>query len=166
MTKIYKGILILILLVITGLGLIYLGVYDIGTSNHDNAMVNWILDTGMTQAVQYHAKKIQVPPLSDPALVQTGFRHYNEMCVSCHGAPGVLPGEIAQGLWPAAPDLTKTATDWTPAQLYWIVKNGIKFTAMPAWGPSHTDQEIWAMVAFLQKFPSLSAQDYKAMKTR
>ena len=153
----------LLLLVGAGLFVLYSGIYNISTGNHDTALVNWLLDTGMMRAVQYHAKGIIAPALTDPAMIRTGCAHYREMCVMCHAAPGVEPGEIAAGLWPTAPKLREGVSDWTPAELFWIIKYGIKFTAMPAWGPSHNDDQIWALVAFVEKQPQLSAQEYAAM---
>ncbi len=145
---------------------LYSGTYNISTYNHDTGPMNWVLDTGMTRSVARHAKQIKAPALDDPAMVQMGYNHFHEMCVSCHGAPGIRPEEIAQGLWPKAPDLAKTVPDWTPAQLFWITKNGIKFSAMPAWGPTHPDDEIWAVVAFLEKLPHLSPGDYHEMEQK
>ncbi len=140
------------------------GDYNISTTNHDNALVNRALATVMRHSVQTHAAGITAPPLADPAMIRLGFDHYDEMCVSCHGAPGIEPDEISEGLWPKAPNLAKIVRSWTPAELFWITKNGVKFTAMPGWGPSHTDPMIWAMVAFMEKLPTLSAADYKEMK--
>jgi mono/diheme cytochrome c family protein len=157
---------VLIVLVAIGVGaliVIYSGALDVGTHHHDNALINWVLDTGMTRSVQRHARGISVPPLSDSAMIDLGFRHYHEMCVGCHGAPGVKPGEIAMGLWPEAPDLAKTVAEWTPAELYWVIKSGIRFTSMPAWGPSHDDHRLWAMTAFVQQLPRISASEYRAM---
>jgi mono/diheme cytochrome c family protein len=159
-----KLLVAVVVLVVIGIAAVIVsGAYDVGTSNHDNALMNWALDTAMTRSVERHAKGIAVPPLSDPAMVQRGFQHYREMCVECHGAPGVAPGEIAKGLFPDAPDLAKTAGDWKPAELYWIIKNGLKFTAMPAWGPTHDERALWAVTAFVERLPRLSAADYKAM---
>ena len=36
-------------------------------------------------------------------------------------------------------------------------------TGMPAWGPTHSDEKIWAMVAFLEKLPHMTAEQYKEM---
>ena len=36
-------------------------------------------------------------------------------------------------------------------------------TGMPAWGPTHSDEKIWAMVAFLEKLPHMTAAQYKEM---
>lgn len=159
---------ILIVLIIQAVALvifIFSGTYNISTANHDNAFVNWWLSEGATRAVKHHARGITVPSLDNPALVQEGFMHYDEMCVQCHGAPGKDPDEIAKGLWPKAPDLSMSPDDWTPAQLFWITKNGIKFSAMPAWGPTHDDDKIWSMVAFIEKLSKMSPADYQKMQT-
>ena len=74
-------------------------------------------------------------------------------------APGVPKGDIAQGLYPPPPDLAKGALLYTPAELFWIVKHGIKMTGMPAWS-DHSDDELWATVAFLQKLPGMTQEDY------
>lgn len=143
--------------------MIYSGVYDVSMANHDNGFVNWAFDTGTTRSVKHHALAVSKWPLNDPAMIREGREHFQEMCAMCHGAPGVEPGEIAQGLWPPAPDLRKVGNDWKPNELFWIIKNGIKFTAMPAWGPSHGDEKIWALVAFVRKLPDMSADDYNAL---
>jgi mono/diheme cytochrome c family protein len=143
--------------------LVYSGVYNVSTLNRDNWFINWVLDAGKERSIKQNAVGITVPPLDDPARVRAGSAHYKEMCVQCHGAPGVHPGEIAKGLWPEAPDLEMSASEWTPAQLFWITKNGIKFSAMPAWGPTHSDDKIWDIVAFVEKLPNLSDKDYQQM---
>ena len=145
---------------------VYSGAYNVGTANHDNALMNWFLDTAMTRSVQQHARAIPVPSLSDPAMVELGFRQYDKMCVGCHGAPGVPHGGIADGLWPEAPSLAGTAGEWTPAQLYWVIKNGLKFSSMPAWGPSRSDSALWAITAFVQQLPHLSPAQYQAMRDK
>lgn len=118
----------------------------------------------MKYSVRRHAQGIEVPSLSDPSLVRTGFGHYRETCETCHGAPGVEPAEMGIGLTPLPPKLTVQGHQWDAAELFWIVKHGIKMTGMPAWGPTHRDEELWAIVAFLQRLPTLSPEDYQAME--
>lgn len=141
------------------------GSYNVSTSNHDGRFVNWWMDTASTRSIKHHAGDVKVPPLDNPARIQEGFKHYHEMCVECHGAPGKEAEEIAKGLWPQAPDYSMLASGWTPAQLFWITKNGIKFTAMPGWGATHSDDKIWDIVAFVQKVSNLSPADYHQMET-
>lgn len=142
------------------------GACSIGVTEHGHGLVDRALASAMAHSVRRHASEIRVPNLDDPSAVRMGFDHYDEMCVTCHGAPGADPDEIASGLWPKAPDLTKAADRWKPQELFWIVKHGIRFTAMPAWGPTHDDKMIWAMVALMEKLPHLDPAEYQAMKAR
>jgi mono/diheme cytochrome c family protein len=161
--KLGAAVLIVLVVIVSGaLIVIYSGIYNVSTNNHDNALANWVLDTAMTRSVQRQARGISAPASSDSTLM-TGFHEYRG-CVGCHGAPGVPPGAIAKGLWPEAPDLAKTADDWTPAQLFWIIKNGLKFTSMPAWGPTRDDRRLWALTAFVHQLPRISASRYHAME--
>ena len=71
-------------------------------------------------------------------------------------------GDIAHGLYPPPPDLANTVPLYSPAELFWIVKHGIKMTGMPAWS-DHSDEEIWATVGFIEKLPGMSEQDYASL---
>jgi hypothetical protein len=68
-------------------------------------------------------------------------------------------GDIAKGLYPQPPNLTHAAEHFSPAELFWIVKNGIKASGMPSW-TDHSDQELWATVAFLEKLPRMTQEEY------
>ena len=83
-------------------------------------------------------------------------------CVTCHGAPGADYAKFAEGMRPDPPDLKDIVNDRPPAQLFWVVKNGIKMTGMPGFGAIGVpDQELWSIVAFLKKLPSVSEADFK-----
>jgi mono/diheme cytochrome c family protein len=146
-----------------GLGFAYSGMYDVGAMPPDRGVVAWVLGTTMDHSVQRHAAGIRVPPLDDPGMVKTGFQHYREMCVSCHGAPGVEPAELAKGLNPSPPLLVESVGDWKPNELFWITKYGVRMTGMPAWGVTHSDDKLWALVAFMRGLPKLSAAEWEAM---
>lgn len=53
-----------------------------------------------------------------------------------------------------------TAREWRPAELYWVVRHGVKATGMPAWAYRLSDRDLWAVVAFLRQLPTLSPADY------
>jgi hypothetical protein len=52
----------------------------------------------------------------------------------------------------------------TPAQLFWIIKNGIKMTGMGSYGAVHKDEEIWNLVAFVQRLPKMTPEQYGQME--
>jgi mono/diheme cytochrome c family protein len=89
------------------------------------------------------------PLAADPRALSTGRAAYTGSCAVCHGAKGDGRGVFGRTTYPDATDLTgvKNKSD---AQLFWIVKNGLGFTAMPAFGGQYKDEQIWAMVAYIR----------------
>lgn len=142
---------------------IYSGIFNVAATYPDSAPVAWALSTIMDNSVKRHSRGIEAPQLDDPAMIRTGLSHYQQMCVGCHGAPGVPIGAVGRGLNPDPPELTEAAGDWKPNELFWITKNGVRMSGMPAWGVTHSDKEIWAIVAFTRKLPSMKPAEYQAM---
>ncbi|TPG14640.1 cytochrome c [Sphingomonas koreensis] len=141
---------------------IWFGVYNIAADAPHSRPIFALLGSLRDRSIAVHARGVTPPAdLGTPDHVSAGAGLYAEMCQGCHLGPGVEKTEISQGLYPQAPELAK-ATDLTPAQQFWIIKHGVKLSAMPAWGKTHPDPLIWDMVAFLQKMPTLSTAQYKA----
>lgn len=153
-----------LLLVIAGFAgaFIYAGVYNIGADEPHSKLVYMTLDQLRERAIAHHARNI-VPPadLGSSKRLAMGAGLYNEMCSGCHLGPGAEKSEISQGLYPPAPELAR-GNDHSAAQQFWIIKHGVKLSAMPAWGRTHDDQLIWAMVAFVRALPKLSPEQYQA----
>lgn len=160
--KIVAAVSLFFVLAVAGaLAFIYSGVYDIGATTPHFALTHRVLRTVMEQSVKRQARDVKVPELDDPEKVHMGFRNFHAMCVTCHGARGLAASEISKGLYPEAPDLAEAAKNWTPAELYVIVKRGIKMSGMPAWEPTHSGDELWALVAFLKVLPSMPTTEYQ-----
>ncbi len=147
-----------------GAACLYGGWYDVAATNQHLAPTYWALDTGMRRSIGRRAERIAVPALDDERLAAQGLAHFRRHCVACHGAPGVAPEPFALGMAPAAANLAHTGREWTPAQLFWVIKYGLKMTGMPAWTYRLSDEEIWAVVAFLRVLPGLSPRDYQALQ--
>ena len=141
---------------------LYAGFYNVAATHQHLAPTFWLLKTGLRESVERRARSIEVPPLDDPALRQRGLHVYDAQCAQCHGAPGVAPQPFALGLTPVATNLAYGARTRTAAELYWMVKNGIKMTGMPAWEFRLAENDLWAVVAFLRELPLLSPADYAA----
>jgi cytochrome c553 len=117
----------------------------------------------MQRSVAAHAPELTVPDLNDPNLVARGALHYATGCAACHGAPGELASPIAQQMTPVPPGLYGAWRDFDPSQLFWIIQNGVKLTAMPAWPAPQRSDEIWDMVAFVEHLRTLTTPDYLAL---
>jgi mono/diheme cytochrome c family protein len=148
------------LAILGGLAFIYSGVYDVAATSPHWPLTYWAMDTVRTRSVEMHAKGITPPSwINDETKVVEGTAHFAAHCASGHGAPGVPRGDIADRLYPKPADLKDVAQRYTPGELFWILKNGIKMSGMPSWS-DHSDAELWVTVAFLEKLPGMTEQDY------
>jgi len=138
---------------------VWSGIYNVGADVPHTRPVFAMMETLRDRSIAAHSRDVTVPNLQDPALVLKGAGQYAAMCTGCHLAPGMEDSEIRPGLYPQPPDLSKMRID--PKTAFWVVKHGVKMSAMPAWGTSHDDPTIWSMVAFLQKLPDLTPAQYK-----
>jgi len=154
----------LVLLAACAAAFIWSGRYDIGADAPHTRPVFALMQTLRERAIRAHAADLTVPDLTDPQLVLKGAGQYAAMCTQCHLSPAMADSEIRLGLYPQPPNLSRERVD--PKQAFWVIKHGIKMSAMPAWGASHDDATIWSMVAFLEKLPGMSAQEYKDIVAR
>jgi mono/diheme cytochrome c family protein len=151
---------VLILAIVGTFTFIYAGVYDVSATRPHWPVTYWVMETVRVQSVRARASDIKPPPwITEESRVVDGTEHFAGHCASCHGAPGVPRGDIANGLYPKPADLTNAAQRYTPGELFWILKNGIKMSGMPAWN-DHSDDKLWATVAFIEKLPTLAEADY------
>ncbi|WP_309604367.1 cytochrome c [Phenylobacterium sp.] len=138
------------------------GIYNIGADVPHTRPVLWMIGSMRDRSIAVRARDIRIPAdLASPARIAAGAGLYAEMCSGCHLAPGMEKTEISQGLYPAAPELSRGLAH-TPGEEFWMIKHGVKMTAMPAWGRTHSDELIWDMVAFVRTLPTLSAAQYQA----
>ena len=91
------------------------------------------------------------PVANDARAQSAGRAAYTGSCAVCHGAKGDGRGAFGTTTYPDATDFTSAAAkSKTDAQLFWIIKNGLGFTAMPAFGGQYKDDQIWAMVLYIR----------------
>ena len=164
MNILLKLIGIIVAAMLTAGGFLWSGVYNIGADSHHWRSTEWFVSLLRDRSIETRASSIRVPNLDDPHLILKGAGQYAAMCTACHLAPGVKDSELRSGLYPLPPNLSGVRLD--PGEAFWVIKHGIKMSAMPAWGGNHDDATIWSMVAFLQKLPDLSPQQYKDIVTK
>jgi mono/diheme cytochrome c family protein len=137
------------------------GWVNVGAQWPDPPPLAWWLHTSYEKAVARRAADIRAPDdLDDPASVLAGARAFEEMCSICHTPPGLSPTVQSQGLNPAPPQLSRMLSRRTPAQAFWVIQNGVRMTGMPAFGPSHSDAQLWQLVAFLKQAAGMDAAGY------
>jgi mono/diheme cytochrome c family protein len=165
MRRFFWGVVVtLLILIALPLVLLGAGVFNmaatVGPGALETTLASWTVD----RSVKVRAPQEISPVKEDPAAVEAGMVHYRAMCLQCHGAPDVQQHEFAQGLNPPPPELAVASKDWSDGELFWITKHGIRMTGMPAFGKSHSDEEIWQIVAFVRELGNLSESQVAALR--
>jgi mono/diheme cytochrome c family protein len=103
----------------------------------------------------------QVSPYAhDAGAWVAGGRLFQDHCAVCHDENGSGKSEIGRNTYPKAPDMRLTDTQGLgDGALYFVIANGVRYTAMPAWAGEHTPDEIWKMVAFIRKLPAITPEE-------
>jgi len=157
------GILVLLA---AGAAFVGTGLFNTAAIVPPGALERKVAAIALDRSVQRRAPKAGNPLKAGPEVLREGLAHYKAMCVTCHGGPGVDASEAGEGLNPPAPDLTTGKVQRrTDGELFWLVQSGIRMTGMPAFGPTHKDEEIWKIVTFLRRLPALSPDEARELKT-
>jgi len=126
--------------------------------------ISWAIHRTMTNSVKVRARAVAAPERFTPAEVEAGFRLYDSHCAMCHGGPGLGRQPWTAGLEPTPPYLVEAARRWSRSEMFLIVHDGVRMTAMPAWRGRFSPGQTWDVVAFLQALPDLTARDYARMR--
>lgn len=146
---------------VAGFAVLKSGRYNIGATALHFQAVHSVLEQGMHESVRHHARDVAEPAaLASAQRIRRGAAIYRDNCAQCHGAPGVGPLDLGKGMQPVPGPLVDAARRWKPRELYWITRNGIKMSGMPAWEFRMPDEDLWAVVAFMQELPALTPAAY------
>jgi cytochrome c553 len=155
---------VLVIVPIGVFGFVESGVYNVGASHRHTKFTSGITHDTMIHSVGVRARGISPPSWTSSAQLLAGFCGYETHCVACHGAAAVARERWVAGMEPSPPYLLDVTQRFTPAQLFWIVKNGIKMTGMPAWDETMSDREMWNVVAWLEASRNLPPQAYLRLR--
>ncbi|HEX4695205.1 cytochrome c [Sphingomonas sp.] len=153
------GIVILVL-VLTGVA------FNTSATSADSQIFAAAIHATMTNSVKRRASGGAPRLPLDTATLLAGAREYETHCIACHGGPGVARAPWASAMLPTPPYLLDTPNRWSHAELYTIVHDGVKMTAMPAWGEVESDRQIAAIVAFLEVLPKMTTAQFDRVRQR
>ena len=171
--KFLLGALFAVFVAIVGVfAVVSTGVINIGADQAHSPLVYNFLETARERSIANASQDIVVPDLTQVDMISSGGADYKDMCAGCHLAPDVTSTDLSEGLYPKPPNFTKAEvvarynTEAGAQQNFWAIKHGIMASGMPAWGATHDDDRMWAMVAFIRSLPELSADQYTMLTTR
>ena len=159
-----KKLLIAVLIIAAALYFV-LGRYDVSATKPHPEIVNMIFHGIAERSIKRNSASLTVPyDVNDEDIYVKGFKEYEHMCVQCHGAPGVEPSPTGKGLFPKPPKFpSEEFNEYSLKDIFWVTKNGVQMTGMPAYGLTHEDETIWAVAIFLDRSRNLSEVEYKKL---
>src|SRR5574343_1175571 len=145
------------------------GIVNVAANEPHSSFVYQTLAFARERSIASRSSDIKIPEdFADPERLRRGAGNYAAMCANCHLSPEIADSEIRKGLYPTPPNLSAKAevssTSRNAARDFWIIKNGIKASGMPAWSAGGMeDAAIWDLAAFLQKMPIMAKADYEQL---
>ena len=132
-----------------------LGVLPVQADVAPSRLEATLLGSALHASVARHAPNGGNHMTASEENLMAGAKLYRQMCSRCHGLSKESASSYGQSLYPPAPQLAQHRTPYTDSELFWIVKHGIRNTAMPAWGRLLSDSEIWQAVTYVGTLDSL-----------
>ena len=138
------------------------GFYSVSAADGGNTVLEWTARNVRMASVNQNGHAPAPPAwLEDADTVQAGAHEFAEHgCAHCHGAPGVKPNPMARGMHPQPPALARVARHLSNDELFWVIKNGIRMTGMPAFDGME-DAEVWRVVTFIKRMNSVTPMQYE-----
>ncbi len=162
-----KKLLIAVLVIAASLYFV-LGRYDVSATKPHPEIVNMVFHGIAERSIKRNSASLTVPyNVNDKDMYLKGFKEYEHMCVQCHGAPGVEASPTGKGLFPPPPKFPEEKLyEYSLKNIFWVTKNGVQMTGMPAYGPTHEDETIWAVAIFLDRSRNMSEAEYKKLRDK
>jgi len=151
MRAFFAGVVATLLAIACGVfGVSRLGLFPIGADNPPGSLETTLAGTAMARYVERHKPAVTNPVEPTPANLITGAREYEEHCAFCHGGAKAKISPMRDRFSPPVPQLVNRIPHDDDAWLFWVTKHGVRMTGMPAWDTVMSDEEIWAVVAFIK----------------
>jgi mono/diheme cytochrome c family protein len=167
MRFIYGAVFALALIVSAGVAAIYTGAMPGNADSKPSWIERWMAKTSLHATMNRETKGLTNPLQPSDDDLKAGIHLYAQNCAVCHGASDGKPSKLAQGFNVKAPQLAEDGVEDDPdAVTFWKIKHGIRFTAMPAFGTTLTDEQIWQIASFVKRMDKLSpdvASEWKAV---
>lgn len=163
--KIGIGLLILLIVAIVGIGLLVQRGFS--ARAEPSALESFAAKKLRHLSVPRSERDMKNPVTLTPVVLTEGRAHFADHCAVCHGNDGRGKSVIGQGLYPKVPDMwAKETQSLSDGELFYIIRNGIRLSGMPAWGdgPPEEDQESWHLVHFIRHLPQITVEEMAQMR--
>lgn len=162
------GIIVTVLVLAIGAGgFVFFGLVPTGADREPPRWERRVAHTALDNSIERHAPRTNSPlPPTDENLID-GIKTYVMACAECHGGLDRQPSAMAHSFYPPAPSLILRPMDDPEWQVYYVIRTGIRNTAMPAWSKTMSESDMWKITMFLTRISKLppAVQEYWQKQT-
>ena len=149
-----RWILILLIALVLGATVVIAGFYQISIDAlQEPGHLETVLATRAKHILVHRSSRDGIPPAPTnlQASIEEGDKLFGTECAACHGLEGNKPTDAGRWMYPRAADLTSPEVQqYSDRELFWIVKNGIRLSGMPAFGKVEPDEHIWNLANYVR----------------
>lgn len=138
-------------LVIAG-ALLAISQFNLSAMPEPDQLETYLATKAMHVLVRRSSRKpISAAPSNLKASTEEGDKLFGTECAACHGLDGHKSTDAGRWMYPRAADLTsREVQQYSDRELFWIVKNGVRLSGMPAFGNVEPDEHIWNLVHYVR----------------
>jgi len=135
---------------------IWEGVFPSGADVKPSRLERWVANRALNAQIGREDQAYVNPLQPTDANLIDGVHVFAATCAGCHGAADGEPSTIAKGMYIHAPQLAKRGVeDDSEQETFWKVDHGIRFTAMPAFGKTLSEDDEWKVTMFVKRMNAL-----------
>jgi mono/diheme cytochrome c family protein len=150
------SLVLLVLAVVAGVGVSRLSLTAL---DEPGQAETYLATTAKHLLVARDSAGVPPAPASTPDSAAAGQKLFGVECSMCHGLNGRTPTDNGRWMYPRAADLTSEQTQrYSDRELFWIVRNGIRLSGMPAFGKVETDEHIWQLIHYVRSLKPSAAR--------
>ena len=145
----------LVVLALGSIALALLGFFPTHADTKPSSTERRLAMSALDASVERHAPRDTNPLPQTPENLIDGMKIYTMNCAGCHGGLDRKAADFGASFYPPAPQLILHPMDDPDWQVFYTIRTGVRYTAMPAWGRTMTDQDMWKVTAFLTQLEKL-----------
>lgn len=156
------GVVVVVILLIVGVGFALLGYFPTNANSTPPQFEQQIAMAVLDASMERRAPRLNNPiPPTDENLID-GLKVYTTNCALCHGGLDRQPSALGKSFYPPSPSLILDPLDDPEWHVFYAVRTGVRYTAMPSWEKVLSEPDMWKVTAFLTRVEKLSpaVQDF------
>jgi hypothetical protein len=152
----------LVVLVLVVLGVAMLGLFPTPANVEPPHLERHLAMSAVDNSMDRHAPRISNPLTPTDQNLEDGMKLFTMNCALCHGTLDRKPSTFANSFYPPPPNLVSDPPDDPEWHIFYTIRTGVRYTGMPAWDKTLTEEEMWKITTFLSHMDKLppAVQEY------